>query len=226
VTALLFDNPYIRNIMSERRYSLLTKCLHFVDNNKIDANATSREKSLAKISPVFDIIVNRFSTVYVPGENIAIDESLMLWKGRLSIKQYIPSKRARFGLKSYELCESGSGYIWKSLIHTGPTMKLNDSADNLVSSKIVMTLINDLLGKGYTVYLDNWYSSPSLFRELVSNRTNAVGTVRLGRKNMPKDMKKKINVGETMSLFVKEMMAIKWHDKRMLQCSLLITMMK
>jgi hypothetical protein len=213
-THKLFDTPYIRNIMSERRFSLLSKCLHFVDNSTIDANASSREKSLAKISPVFDIIIDRFSNVYLPKENIAIDESLMLWKGRLSMKQYIPSKRARFGLKSYELCESSSGYIWKSILHTGPTMHLNDAPDNLISSRIVMTLMSQLLGKGYTLYLDNWYSSPSLFRELVNNDTNAVGTVRLGRKNMPKEMKPKIKIGETVSFYERDMMAMKWHDKR------------
>jgi len=43
--------------------------------------------------------------------DISVDESLMLWKGQLGFRQYIPIKRARFGIKSYELCESGSGYI-------------------------------------------------------------------------------------------------------------------
>ena len=43
---------------------------------------------------------------------LSIDESLMLWKGRLGWRQYIPSKRARYGIKSYEICDSQSGYIW------------------------------------------------------------------------------------------------------------------
>ncbi|XP_038064772.1 piggyBac transposable element-derived protein 4-like [Patiria miniata] len=46
----------------------------------------------------------------------------------------------------------------------------------------------DLLGKGYTVFLDNWFSSPSLFRELHSHKTNVVATVRKSRKDMPKDL--------------------------------------
>ena len=73
----------------------------------------------------------------------------MLWKGRLDMKQYIPLKRARWGLKSYELCESGSGYIWKSMIHIGTAMELVQSVDGLVSSRIVLTLAQELLGKGY-----------------------------------------------------------------------------
>lgn len=115
--------------------------------------------------------MERFSAVYIPEENnIAIDESLMLWKGRLAIKHYIPMKRVRFGLKSYELCESSSGYwyIWKSMIHTGRAMILNSSSDSLTSSRIVMTLANDLLVKDtvcfwttgipHSVYLENFAS--------------------------------------------------------------------
>ena len=35
----------------------------------------------------------------VPFKNVSIDESLLLFKGRLCFKHYIPCKRSRFGLK-------------------------------------------------------------------------------------------------------------------------------
>jgi hypothetical protein len=40
--------------------------------------------------------------LYIPDQNIAIDQSLTLWKGRLSFQQYIPLKSSKFGVKSYE----------------------------------------------------------------------------------------------------------------------------
>ena len=46
-------------------------------------------------------------------------ESLLLWKGRLSWKYSILTKRARFGFKMYLVNESESGYIYKSLLYTG-----------------------------------------------------------------------------------------------------------
>ena len=42
--------------------------------------------------------------VYARGKNISMDESLVLFKGRLNFKQYITSKIARFGIKLYQLC--------------------------------------------------------------------------------------------------------------------------
>jgi hypothetical protein len=83
-----------------------------------------------------------------------------------------------------------------------------------VSSKIVVTLAKNLLGMGYTIYTDNWYSSPALFLELQQQKTNAVGTVRVGRKNMPIELKQKIAKDNITSMFTDNMMALKWHDKR------------
>lgn len=45
----------------------------------------------------------------------------------------------------------------------------------------------DLLGNGYKLYLDNWYSSSTLFHILMAHKANAVRTVRANRKFMPSD---------------------------------------
>lgn len=62
---------------------------------------------------------NRFSTVYTPRRELSIDESLLLWKGHLSWIQCIRTKAARFGIKTYELCEAITGYVLKVIIYTG-----------------------------------------------------------------------------------------------------------
>nr|XP_005559135.2 piggyBac transposable element-derived protein 4 [Macaca fascicularis] len=213
-TRPLLDTPYLRQIMTGERFLLLFRCLHFVNNSSISAGQSKAHISLQKIKPVFDFLVNKFSTVYTPNRNIAVDESLMLFKGPLAMKQYIPTKRVRFGLKLYVLCESQSGYVWNALVHTGPGMNLKDSADGLKSSRIVLTLVNDLLGQGYCVFLDNFNISPMLFRELHQNRTDAVGTARLNRKQIPNDLKKRIAKGTTVARFCGELMALKWCDEK------------
>jgi hypothetical protein len=213
-TKPLLETPYIRKLMSEKRFSVIEKCLHFIDNGNLPDAETAAERSFWKIKPFFDALINRFRTVYIPDQCIAVDESLMLWKGRLAMKQYIPMKRARFGLKSYELCESKTGYIWNSIVHIGTAMQLLESRDGLKSSRIVLSLIHDLLGKGYCLFTDNWYSSPALFKELSDNQTDAVGTVRLNRQNMPADLRRKITRGQVIACYMSEMMALKWKDKK------------
>ena len=71
------------------------------------------------------MIVTNFQCTYVPERDVSVDESLMAYKGRLSWIQFIASRRARFGIKFYMLCESSTGYIWNAVIYTGKGTKFN-----------------------------------------------------------------------------------------------------
>ena len=53
-----------------------------------------------------------------------------------------------------------------------------------------------------------------LFREVIANNTDAVGTVRLNIKNIPADLKKKIARGQIVTRYCGKLMALKWHDKK------------
>jgi len=69
--------------------------------------------------------------VYIPEDHISIDEELLLWKGNLSFKQYIPMKRAQLGIKMFSLCEN-SGYLWNSFVYLGKEPNRNDDDPQLV----------------------------------------------------------------------------------------------
>ena len=88
--------------MSRNRFQAILEFLHFNDNSQYDVNDPHRNK-LFKIRPVVEDLVQKFKTVYTPERNVAIDEELLLWKGRLGFKQYIPNKRSRFGIKMFSL---------------------------------------------------------------------------------------------------------------------------
>ena len=49
-----------------------------------------------------------------------------------------------------------------------------------------MSLLKDLYNKGYHVYVDNFYTSPALFLDLLQNGIEACGTVRNDRKGLSK----------------------------------------
>ena len=126
---------------------------------------------------------------------ICVDESLLLWKGRLIFRQYLPLKRARFGIKNFLCCESdggikgSGGYCSRFRIYTGkedPALEVQnvipDDAQHLsMSEQMVVYLILPFLDQGYTTYMDNWYSSLRLYLYLLSKNTLACGTVRVDR---------------------------------------------
>ena len=159
----------------------------------------------------------RFSEVYQPERDMAVDESLLLWKGRLGWKQYIPTKRARFGIKSFEICESVSGYIWNFFIYIGKDTIYDESINESIpmGSKVVQTLVKPLYGKGYCINMDNFFSSPELFETLCENGTDAVGTIRANRKGVPKQLiQHKLKKGELKALYNGRLMLLKWKDKK------------
>ena len=95
---------------------------------------------LYKVHAVIEYIVDRFKSVYVPDEFVCIDEELLLWKDRLSFKQYIPNKRSRFSIKLFSLCET-SGYLWNSFVYLGSKGIITDER----------TAMEKLLGKSAAV---------------------------------------------------------------------------
>ena len=85
---------------------------------------------------VLDILIQRFKSFYVPKQNVSIDESLLLWKGRQKWKRYIPLKRARFGIESYISAESDTGYVWDLLIYTEKKTKYDFEIEALSDEKV------------------------------------------------------------------------------------------
>jgi hypothetical protein len=43
---------------------------------------------------------------YSPSEHLATDEVIVLFKGRVSFKQYFPKEHKHFGTKIYTLCDT------------------------------------------------------------------------------------------------------------------------
>ena len=155
----------------------------------------------------------KFSEVYQPEQDMAVDELLLLWKGRLGWKQYIPTKRARFGIKLFEICKSVSGYIWIFGKDTIYDESINESIP--MESKVVQTLVKPLYGKGYCINMDNFFSSSELFETLCENGTDAVGTIRANKKDVPKQLiQHKLKKGELKALHNGRLMLLKWKDKK------------
>jgi len=136
------------------------------------------------------------------------------FKGRLFL-QIIPSKRNRFEIKSFVLCDCKTGYIQDFIVYTGIGTTIGtEHKDYGKSGSIVMSLLESYLGKGHILYVDNWYTSLALFDVLHKNCTNACGTVKKRRKRMPK-MNKKLKKGEAYFRSSANMLArIKWQDKK------------
>ena len=203
--------------MTRNRFQNILQFLHFADNFNYDATDPGRDK-LFKVRDIAEFLLDWFKTVYNPSANISIDEELLFYKGRLLFKQYIPSKRARFGIKLFSLCED-SGYLWNSFVYLGKTT-INENQHQLErrigkSGVVVTSLLSDLLGMGYKLFIDNLYTSEALFHYLYENKTCAVETVRKNQLKLPKSVtNKKLGRGQFTFRRKENMLVVRYQDKK------------
>ncbi|XP_021941602.1 piggyBac transposable element-derived protein 4-like [Zootermopsis nevadensis] len=89
------------------------------------------------------------------------------------------------------------------------------TADTNKTAKIVVKLLEPLLGREHTVWMDNFYNSPDLARFMKSKKTDCVGTLRANRKNVPPEVKnKKLNKGEHYGQHSGDVAVLAWQDKK------------
>ena len=88
--------------------------------------------------------------------------SLILYKGRLRFRQYIKTKRKRFGLKLFSLSPSSPksrGYTWNFCLYSNriydDMLAIPELSGLSKSEKVPVYLMLDLLNKGRHVVLDN-----------------------------------------------------------------------
>ena len=122
----MYWTPIFSKSMIRDRFYLILKFLHFNNNNDpaYDANDENRDR-LHKLRPFLEMAHDRCKQVYQPGKCLSVDESLVLFKGRLYLKQYIRTKRACFGIKLCELTTS-NGITLDLLVYCGKGMFYND----------------------------------------------------------------------------------------------------
>lgn len=190
--------------MSGRRFEQLLRCLYVSH-----LGAKGKEKN----NKFIDIMTKHFRDCYKATKQLSLDESILLFKGRLSFRQYIKSKKARYGIKFYELTTS-DGYVLNLKMYTG--QEENDiEKRGKKTEKIVMRLMRPYLLKGHWLFMDNYYNSVSLSEKLLNLKTHTTGTLRKNRRDNPKYLiSKKLKKNEYVWTRKNKVYVSKWHDKR------------
>lgn len=105
--------------MSRTRYLQIIRYLHFADNREEVKNKNSPNyDKLFKLRKFLDLLLPTFTKVYKPERNLAVDETLIKFKGKFYFRHFIPIKPGRFGMKCFTLAESSTGYCLVNKIYT------------------------------------------------------------------------------------------------------------
>lgn len=173
----LMATSFVNSVMTRNRFQMILKFWHFANNDE-----QPEGDRLYKLKNMCDALLSRFQEIYIPGKQLSIDESMVLWRGRLLFRQYIPGKRHKYGVKLYMLCEL-SGYVWNIMVYC---VRSDVIAGLGHSEAVVMKLMEKRLDVGHELYVDNFYTSIPLAKEFLKHKTNLCGALGKNRKYLPK----------------------------------------
>ena len=176
----------IASRISRKRFCEIKRYLHFVDNDTLVRRGEEGYSRLQKIQPVIDEVKKAFLSNYSPHRENSIDEAMIKFKGRSSLKQVVRDKPIKRGIKVWVRADSKNGYVCEFNIYTG---KEGDNTEKSLGAKVVKTLSRELVGGNYVLYFDNYFSSPRLFLDLFEDHIYACGTYQWWRKEIPEDIK-------------------------------------
>ncbi|KAJ8971485.1 hypothetical protein NQ314_000676 [Rhamnusium bicolor] len=142
----------------------------------------------------FGWLLKTFLNSFAPNEHQAIDESMIRYKGRSSIRQFMPMKPVKRGYKVWMRCDQ-TGYVLQFQIYTG---KIRNLTEKSLAERVVKDLSRNLVGKNHKLYFDNFFNSVPLQKDLLADKIYACGTARKNHYRVSTD----------------GLIALKWMDRK------------
>jgi hypothetical protein len=182
-TKPLFRVQHIADIMPIKRFKKIREVLHANDNSKTPRRDDTKYDKLYKVRPLIDQLNVAFMKHGVSSSSQSVDEAMIKFKGRSSIKQYMPMKPIKRGYKAWVRSDSRTGYLYQFDIYTG---KADSGAITTgLGSSVVLKLCDAIKHCDCHVAFDNFFSSRELLEKLLEDGIYATATARCDRKDLP-----------------------------------------
>ena len=168
-SSFFMNCPQFAAAMTRNRFLAISRYFHTFNRKAIPKD---NDDKLIIIKPILAYVKKRCQEILIPEQHLSLDEGMLPYKGRLSIKIYNPLKPHKYGLKFFFLCESSTGYVSDFVMYSGIYSSLEDT---------VFKLLDRFVGQGYHVFMDNYYNSVSLAQKMYDRGIHLSGTLRLAR---------------------------------------------
>lgn len=205
----------IANVMSLKRFLHILRYLHLNDNTKLPKKGDKNFDKLFKVRPLLDILNEKFKSTFHPSRYLSIDESMIGFKGRSSLKQYLPLKPIKRGFKVWAITCAVTGFLLGLEVYQGKDNN-NQAQAGTLGEKVVLGLSYAFQGFGYCLFFDRFFTTLPLLKQLLSVGLFGCGTLQSNRKFFPKDQlvnDNKMKFGEDDSVMSSDISVTKWKDR-------------
>lgn len=172
----------VHDTMPFRRFELIKKYLCFRNEDDRIKKGQPGYDPLFRMRHFADELNARFDSVPKTAR-LCVDEQMCSTKMKHHLRQYMPNKPHKWGIKLFVLCDS-SGYAYRFEVYNGAgdNIRLPGCPDLGASANVVVRLsqtVPDM--EHYIIYFDNFYTSIPLLVYLRARGIYGLGTIRMPR---------------------------------------------
>ena len=214
-TAWSNNVPFFSSLMARNRFEAIFWQLH-IGKEPLD----QPQRRIHKVKSFLDALVGRFQACYTAGREVAIDETMVGFRGRFGPRQYMPQKPTKWGIKAYTMADSSNGYMLNILLYMGRETLLDvqpPPPQHLpIPAKVVLSLMTPYLDRGHHLYCDRYYSSIPLVQELEKHDTAFTGIINRNRVDLPNEvrLRKTMKKGEVKAYRCGNLLVMAWREKK------------
>nr|CAI5836450.1 unnamed protein product [Callosobruchus analis] len=162
--------------MPLNRFKFLVSALRFDDKSTRDTR--KKQDKLAAIREVWNKFIKNCTNSYIPYEYCTVDEQLMGFRGKCPFRIYMSSKSDKYGINKTII----TSYMVNAIPYCGKV----DTQNEPVPSYYVRKLSEPIRGTNQNITVDNWFSSISLFNDMLKyHKLIMVGTLRKNKREIP-----------------------------------------
>jgi len=199
---------YVVDTFTRDRFKQLLRYFHIAEPTP----AGVRHTVIDKVKPLHDLCQTTFPEFFIPPREFTVDETMVRFKGRSSMKTVIKGKPTPIGYKCYTV--ASHGYLLGFQVYKG---KGGYALQQGVIHHAVIQLVTRWSGSNRILFFDNLYTSPALCRHLLTIGIRSCGTCRPNRKHLPPDLREAMrgmNDGETRAWQSGQLGCLVWCDKQ------------
>ena len=115
----VLENPIMKKVMTGNQFNKILRCLHVCSLEKQPSTDDPNYDPIYKVKEFKESLESRFEKLYIPGEKLSLDETLVRAFGRMKFKVRIITKAARYGIKLYVISDAVTSFVLKVIVYPG-----------------------------------------------------------------------------------------------------------
>ena len=155
--------------MTRDRFLHILRYLHFAENSR-RPDPSGEYDRIWKIRTVFDTLNQAYPKFYNPSEHLRVDEVTKI-PGQGYFQAVHSQEKKTFWHQIYKLCDE-SGYTYDMKVYLGRNSR-SATDDMTETHATVRHLTCRVEGLGHKLFMDNFFSSPRLFDDLLRRKIHS-----------------------------------------------------